>query len=101
MSTTSTSARRTLTFALALFALVLLAACSKKAETPASTEPAKPETAAAPAAGPISSAEEPPAAAGNIDFPKAFGRRTGDLDEMAKARNIRALLLINPVSFFY
>src|SRR5271167_469056 len=105
MSTTSTSARRTLTFAMPLFALLLLAACSKKAEPTATTEPAKPQTAseptAAPAAGPISSPDEPPAASGSIDFPKAFGRRSGDLDEMAKARNIRALVLINPISFFY
>jgi membrane-bound lytic murein transglycosylase MltF len=30
-----------------------------------------------------------------------FGRRTGDLDETVKSRNIRALVLINPVGFFY
>src|SRR5271167_941163 len=107
MSTTSTStwARRTLTLALPLFALLLLAACSKKPEPTATAEPAKPQTAsgptAAPAAGAISSPDEPPAASGNIDFPKAFGRRTGDLDQMAKARNIRALVLLNPIGFFY
>jgi membrane-bound lytic murein transglycosylase MltF len=101
MSTTSTSARRALAFTLPLVALLLLSACSKKAEAPATTEPAKPQTAAETTAGPISSPEEPPAAAGTIDFPKAFGRRTGDLDDMAKARNIRALVLLNPISFFY
>jgi membrane-bound lytic murein transglycosylase MltF len=81
-----------------LFALLLLAACSKKAEPPASSEPAKSQTAAA---LPVSSPEEPPAASGSIAFPTGFGRRTGDLDEMAKNRNIRALVLINPIGFFY
>ncbi|HEX8799706.1 MAG TPA: transporter substrate-binding domain-containing protein [Terriglobales bacterium] len=30
-----------------------------------------------------------------------FARRTGDLDEMVKKRNIRALLILNPIGFFY
>jgi membrane-bound lytic murein transglycosylase MltF len=30
-----------------------------------------------------------------------FTRRTGDLDEMVKKRNIRALLILNPIGFFY
>src|ERR1035438_5394301 len=89
------------TLFLCLIVLLFVVACSKKAEPPASTETAKPQTAAAPAAGPISSPDEPPAASGSIDFPKAFGRRTGDLDEMAKNRNIRALVLLNPIAFFY
>ena len=98
MSTTSTSDRRGIVFALLLVALLLLNACSKKAEPSASTEPAKQETTAA---LPVSSPEEPPAAASGIAFPTAFGRRTGDLDEMAKARNIRALVILNPIGFFY
>ncbi len=87
---------------LSLAAVLLMSGCSKKETAPAaSSEPAKPKTAAAPAGGPISSPDEPPAASGNIDFPKAFGRRKGDLDEMAKNRNIRALVLLNPIAFFY
>jgi|HubBroStandDraft_4_1064222.scaffolds.fasta_scaffold00058_4 membrane-bound lytic murein transglycosylase MltF len=78
--------------------LLFLVGCSKKAEPPAGSEPAKPQTTAA---LPVSSPEEPPAAAGSIDFPKAFGRRTGDLDEMAKNRDIRALVLLSPIGFFY
>ena len=98
MFSTSISYRRALLIVLPLIALLALSACSKKAETPTASEPAKPQ-ASAPL--PVSSPEEPPAAAGNIDFPKAFGRRTGDLDEMAKGRNIRALVLMNPIGFFY
>jgi membrane-bound lytic murein transglycosylase MltF len=99
MSMRSLLPRQALVFAVSLFAVLLLASCGKKeTATPASTEQAKPQTAAA---LPVSSPDEPPAAAGSIDFPKAFGRRTGDLDEMAKNRNIRALVLLNPIGFFY
>jgi len=38
---------------------------------------------------------------GSLTLPTSFGRRTGDLDEMLKARKIRALVMINPISFFY
>jgi len=31
----------------------------------------------------------------------AFERHTGDLDEMAKRRNIRALAILSPIAFFY
>jgi membrane-bound lytic murein transglycosylase MltF len=34
-------------------------------------------------------------------LPTSFGRQTGDLDQMLKARSIRALVTINPISFFY
>ncbi len=98
MTSASKWYRRALLFGLPFFAFLVLSACSKKAETPAAGEPAKPQASAS---LPVSSPEEPPAAAGTIDFPKAFGRRTGDLDEMAKSRNIRALVLINPIGFFY
>jgi membrane-bound lytic murein transglycosylase MltF len=81
-------------------ALSLLMGCGKKEATPpASTEEAKQPAAAA--APPVSSPDEPPAPSSGIALPKAFGRRTGDLDEMVKGRNIRALVLLNPIAFFY
>jgi membrane-bound lytic murein transglycosylase MltF len=36
-----------------------------------------------------------------LALPTSFGKRTGDLDEMVKKRAIRALVLINPIGFFY
>ena len=36
-----------------------------------------------------------------MKLPAPFGRRTDDLDAMLKGRNIRALVIINPVDFFY
>ena len=98
MSTTSTSSRRAIASLLPLFAVFLLAACGKKAEPNPNTQQA---TQPAPAAPAISSPDEPPAPSNDIMLPKAFGRRTGDLDEMAKGRNIRALVLLNPIGFFY
>ena len=38
---------------------------------------------------------------GTLVLPKSFGRRTGDLDAMLKERRIRALVVINPIGFFY
>jgi membrane-bound lytic murein transglycosylase MltF len=38
---------------------------------------------------------------GQLVLPTTFGRQTADLDQMLKARNIRALVTINPISFFY
>jgi membrane-bound lytic murein transglycosylase MltF len=99
MSTSSASFRRAFMLAMSLFALLAVVACSKKETAPtASTDQAKPQTAAA---LPVASPEDPPAASPSIDFPKAFGRRKGDLDEMAKSRNIRALVLLSPIGFFY
>jgi membrane-bound lytic murein transglycosylase MltF/predicted small lipoprotein YifL len=99
MSGTSTSSRQALAFLLPLLALFSLTACGKKeAAPPSKTEQAQQQ---APPAEPISSPDVPPAPSSSVELPKAFGRRTGDLDEMVKSRNIRALVLINPIGFFY
>src|SRR5271157_2345832 len=98
MSTISTWSRQVLLFVLTLLIVVSWIGCGKKAEPPASTEQAKQQAAPAP---PVSSPDQPPAPSSDIAFPAAFGRRTGDLDEMAKNRNIRALVLLNPIGFFY
>ena len=60
--------------------------CGKK-ETPVQPQPA--------------SASEQTAVAPTARFGAAFARRTGDLDEMVKQRNVRAIVLINPIGFFY
>src|SRR5262249_48317041 len=38
---------------------------------------------------------------GTLVLPTSFGRSTEDADQMLKRRNIRALVTINPISFFY
>src|ERR1039458_1571137 len=82
---------------LALFTLLLLMACGKK-ETTIPAEQAKQQAAAAPG---VSSPDELPASGAGVVLPVGFGRSTGDLDQMAKQRNIRALVLLNPIGFFY
>jgi membrane-bound lytic murein transglycosylase MltF len=44
---------------------------------------------------------EPEANPKILTLPTDFGKRTGDLDEMARERTIRALVIINPIGFFY
>ena len=34
-------------------------------------------------------------------LPTPFGKSTDDLDAMLKRRNIRAIVMINPIGFFY
>jgi membrane-bound lytic murein transglycosylase MltF len=100
MSTSPASFRQTLVLLVSCVALFLLVACGKKETAP----PAAKEQAqqlATPAAAPAASPDDLPAPSSDVKLPTAFGRRTGDLDEMAKNRNIRALVLINPISFFY
>ena len=87
MSTTATSSRQTLAYVLPLFALLALIGCAKKAASPASTEQATQQAATSPSNG--------------VPLPTSFRRDTRDLDEMVKRRNIRALLIINPIGFFY
>jgi membrane-bound lytic murein transglycosylase MltF len=98
MSTTSTSSRQALLCALLFFALLLVIACGKKADSPVSTEQTKQQ--AAPSAV-VSSLDEVPVPSGGLVLPVGLTRDTGDLDEMVKRRNIRALVILNPISFFY
>ena len=98
MPTGSIPPRQVVALAWTLLALLLLTTCGKKTQAP-TTQQAK-QQAAAPAS-PVSSPDQPPAPSSDITFPKAFGRSTGDLDEMAKNRNIRALVILSPISFFY
>jgi|ERR1022692_1197664 hypothetical protein len=80
MSATSTSFRHAVVFASTLFALLLVISCGEKAAPPVNTEQAKQQPTSAP---PVSSPDEPPEPPSGIAFPTGFGRRTGDLDEMA------------------
>jgi membrane-bound lytic murein transglycosylase MltF len=75
-------------------AISLVAGCGKKEETRSETvsvtdnkEKLEPSHPALPT--------------GAVALPAPFGRYTDDLDGMVRRRNIRALVMINPIGFFY
>jgi len=71
---------------------------AQKESTPASSNPSG-SSALVPAENAASSTMQ--ASPGSLTLPVTFGKRTGDLDEMVKQRSIRALVIINPIGFFY
>jgi len=101
-SPVSISFRSTLLLSVCSFVLLQLIACSGKEAGSSvgkqqATSSAKPGISASAGISP----EEPPPASSTLSLPTNFERHTGDLDEMAKRRNIRALVTLNPIGFFY
>ncbi len=85
-------------------ALSLATGCSKKEARAKKCGNAN----AAPASGgqtslpaPSTSSTPSAEAAANIVLPSPYGIHTDDLDAMMKRRYIRALVIINPIAFFY
>ncbi len=72
--------------------VVFTAACSKKQTT---------QARGSDQSSPQSSTKATLPSSKTLSLPVNFERRTGDLDEMVKRRNIRALVLLNPIGFFY
>src|SRR5262249_53282949 len=92
---------------LVLLAVLIFAVSCKKKEA-ASPEAQAQKPAQENAEDESLVAPEDEAAARNVEhkpgtllLPLHFARHTGDLDEMMKQRRIRALITINPISFFY
>ena len=89
-----------------LLTLFVLSACTKKEAAAPGTQPPKPAQANAQDAGLVAPEEDAVANSdqdkpGRLSLPLTFARHTGDLDDMMKVRNIRALVTINPIGFFY
>jgi ABC-type amino acid transport substrate-binding protein len=78
--------------------LLLLAACQKQPATAPSPEQPQQQAAASPSLSADGLPAEPSKV---ISLPIGFNRVTGDLDVMVKRRRIRALVIINPIGFFY
>jgi membrane-bound lytic murein transglycosylase MltF len=89
------TSRQARLFEFSLFALLLPVACGNKEGATAKEQASEAKSA------PASSAEEPPAPSNSLVLPVNIGRHTGDLDEMVKRQTIRALVLLNPIGFFY
>jgi membrane-bound lytic murein transglycosylase MltF len=93
--------------------LIFVVSCSKKQSGPAEAQGGSTATQAhseaagtgaaadASLAAPEETGQANASGSGALQLPTSFPRRTGDLDEMVKNRNVRALVEINPVSFFY
>jgi membrane-bound lytic murein transglycosylase MltF len=104
ISLPSVAARRVAIFVLAV--LFFAVACTQK--EPSSLEAQAPEPAEVEAEDTSIVPPEAEAAAkndegkpGTLSLPLTFARHTGDLDELMKHRRIRALITVNPISFFY
>jgi membrane-bound lytic murein transglycosylase MltF len=101
---TTVNAVRSLGCALCLYSLFALPACGKK-EAPAALkqEAAQPQPAQPPATQPAAAAASqddlPPP--NSMMLPVNFDKHTGDLDDMVKRKNIRAIVMLNPIGFFY
>jgi membrane-bound lytic murein transglycosylase MltF len=95
----------------AVLGLASLVGCSKQETTPAgktaateqasATIPSAAPPAPVPGIAPRPSPDEPPPPSKSINLPINFGRRTDDLDVIVKNRNLRALVMIDPIAFFY
>lgn len=102
MSPVSISLRSALLLSACSFALFQLFSCAgKDAGSSVANQQAAPLAKPGTSTSPAVSPEEPPPASGSLSLPPNFERHTGDLDEMAKRRNIRALVILNPIGFFY
>ncbi len=94
---------------LSLLVLAALLSCGKKEAPPSKEVAAAPDQRSAAntraadssTSGGVSSQDNPPPPASGRHLPVGFTRRTGDLDEIAKGRNLRALVMISPIGFFY
>jgi len=98
MSSKTMSSRPSYVLMLPLLAPLLLAACAKQAATPSNTEQPQQQAGSSPA---ISADGLPSAPSKVVALPMGFKRDTGDLDAMVKRRQIRALIILNPIGFFY
>ena len=82
-----------------------LSGCEKKQPPPANANGPQAEavksSSSAEASGVVPEGSGEEATKGTLSLPTGFGKRTGDLDDMVKARSIRALLIVNPIGFFY
>lgn len=73
---------------------------AKEAPSSQSVPPPRQDTALVPPENPVAPVQQSGKGAGLV-LPVTFEKHTGDLDEMVKRRAIRALILVNPIGFFY
>jgi membrane-bound lytic murein transglycosylase MltF len=79
---------------------MLLTACSKQGAPSGGSVPS-PAASPAPSTAASSPPTSSPAKTNALSLPLNFDRHTSDLDDMLKRRNIRVLVMPNPIGFFY
>ena len=79
---------------------LLLAGCGKKEGPPETPQQPAPQQASSQPLVPSENASKSATEQGQLVLPASFGKRIGDLDEMAKQRSIRALVIVSPIGFF-
>jgi len=86
-----------------LLCCFLLIGCGKRQTGPTAANQTKSQAAAGQSQAAVahSSPDTPPQPATALVLPLNFKHDTGDLDHMVKRRNIRALVILNPIGFFY
>jgi membrane-bound lytic murein transglycosylase MltF len=99
----ATSIQRSVLRVLLSLGLILLILCCKKEEpsAPAGVAKETPSTPTGTADVPPPSQDDPPPPSHSMRLPLNVERHTGDLDEMVKRGTIRALVILNPIGFFY
>lgn len=96
MSSGSELFRRVSVIPLLFYFALLVTGCGKKEASPATstTDPLEQAGTSTPAPNSDRSTSN------TLSLPLNFDRHTGDLDEMVKRRNIRVLVIPNPIGFF-
>jgi membrane-bound lytic murein transglycosylase MltF len=86
-------------------AWLALTACNKQQTTVPADQMTKPEASKTVKTSRFLSPDEFGATADSdhrtLALPTSYGKHTGDLDDMVKERVIRAIVIINPIDFFY
>jgi membrane-bound lytic murein transglycosylase MltF len=83
---------------LLVLAWLVVLGCGKPQASAPDRQAQKPESSQALVPSENAAATSSPT---DLVLPTGFGKRTGDLDEMVKQRSIRALVIVNPIGFFY
>ena len=97
MSSGSEVFRRVPVIPLFFYFALLLTGCGKKEASPAASTSHPLEQAGTSTSAPNSDRST----ANTLSLPLHFDRHTDDLDEMVKRRNIRVLVIPNPIGFFH
>jgi membrane-bound lytic murein transglycosylase MltF len=99
----TSQSRERVAFCLLCLTVLIVVGCGKKEAPPQTATPSSTQQTAQPAASPAAApkAEQAGLAPADMVLPSPYGLHTDDLDAMMKRRYIRALVILDPIGFFY